>query len=86
MKDLAKLERAGETIPVPDQHKPMFDDLAEVIYVSRAAFETASLMRQQADKQLHDYLRAIMPELKEWKYAYLFKECAVRLIVPEWME
>jgi hypothetical protein len=83
MKDLTELiERVGESVPVPEQHKAMVDSLVEAIHVSNVAFETASVMRRQADKKFHEFIKIIMPELKEWKYEYFFEEYVAKLIIP----
>jgi hypothetical protein len=73
----------GLIVPIPEEYHVAIGKLIDGYKDAHTAFQTASNMLRIRNKDLHDFVRGVMPQTEGWEYNLEFDENRLILLMPE---
>ena len=70
----------GEIIPVKEEHKEAFKDLANRLRGAKSAFEQATEMIRKAEEDLFENVPKLMPELKDRRISFNHRDLTFKVL------
>jgi hypothetical protein len=73
----------GLVVPIPEEYHVAIGKLIDGYKDAHTAFQTASNLLRIRDKDLHNFVRGVMPETEGWEYTLEFEDHRLVILMPE---